>query len=98
MFSTILMVFIWLYLLDPVNWIICLVVVGALWKVAHPVAVVMMSTVVSTVIGEGIRTGFRFHYDTEAIFTGKVLLNLFAFLIIGSIVATTIRAVLRLRR
>ena len=85
-------------LLLPLNWVVCLVVVGALWKRAHPVGVVMMSTVVSSAIGEGIRTGFHFNYGSEDLFIAMALVNLCVFVVIGSIVATIIWAVLRLRR
>lgn len=85
-------------LLAPLNWVICLVVVGALWKLAHPVGVVMMSTVVSSMIGEGIGTRFQFNYESEDWFIAMALVNLCVFVVIGSILATTIWAVLRLRR
>lgn len=85
-------------LLSPVPWLICLAVIGALWRLAHPVGVVMMSTALSSVVYEGLHTGFRFAYDSEDWFLAKALANLLTFVVIASVVTTFIWAVLRERR
>ncbi|MDP3243835.1 MAG: hypothetical protein Q8M69_25700 [Reyranella sp.] len=84
-------------LLSPLSWVICLLTVGALWRLAHPVGVVMMSTVISSVIFEGIHTRFHFDYDNEDWFIAMALANLLTFAVIASILAAIIWSAFRRR-
>lgn len=85
-------------LTTPLNWIVSLLVVGALWRFAHPVGVVMMSTVLSSVIHEAIRTRFSFQYWVEDVFIEKAVENILVFMIIGSVLTTILWLVLRRSR
>lgn len=82
-------------LLAPLTWLICLAVIGVLWGRAHPVGVVMMSTALSSILYEGIHSGFRFAYDGENWFIAKGLADLLTFVVIASVVTTFVWAVLR---
>lgn len=57
----------------------------------------MMSTILSSVIAEGIRTRFRFDYEVEDWFIAMALANLLTFVVIGSILATLIWIAVRHR-
>jgi cell shape-determining protein MreD len=69
-----------------------------LWRFAHPVGVVMLSSVAATAVLEAIATGLGFSYGSKELALLSISSHLIPALVINTILATLLFFALRKRR
>ena len=86
---------VWLTLANPINWLLCMLVVSLLWKWLHPVGVVLTGSALATFVLEGFDTGFRFRYEYDDLAISNILRHLLVTLIISTVLAVLIHLAIR---